>query len=197
MAKDNCRWLEAYYSKISDAHNFWLQRRDTVTNWALTFNFGTAAIYAGFLSSAVPVAPFFRILFLAIAVALSTRFFAFDLVMYAWVQKYGFLTREIEKCMTADHVNYSRAKELVNKIDHERYTTISQNRMLVSQLRAGYLLILLIPCSLLVYQLIITPLGETNFLLLDLLGLYLAYEILNFLTYTPLRKNPKVEQFAT
>jgi hypothetical protein len=196
VTDDKRKWLENYYTRISGELNLWTQRRDIVTGWALTLEFGTAAIYASFLSSSVPVAPFYRNLFLVIAVALSVRFYAFDVLMLAWMKKYAFLTREIERCMLASPVDFQRAENLVEKIGHGHYTTASPRELLIGQLRAGYLLILLIPTALLGYQLAISPQDCANLVLVILLLVYLGYEVGNFRTYPPLQKNPSMSIFA-
>jgi hypothetical protein len=163
-----------------------------VTTWALTLNFGTAAIYADFLTKQNAPA-IYPIIFLAITVALSVRFFAFDIVMVAWIKKYAYLTEEFERIMIASQTDYEKASRLVTEIGLKKGTTERLRSLLVGQLMSGYLIILAIPSLLFVYQLVTSPPELGSWIVLIVLVAYLIYELLTFITYPRLQLNPAVK----
>mgnify|MGYP005640476231 CR=1 FL=1 len=177
----NSEWLKEYYSRISQEYRFSLNRKDTLTYWALTAMFVMIAAYVELLR--VKEFSFWRMSLLAGAICLSLRFFVHSCIAYAYLKKWRFLLEQIEKHWMTGKPSLSEIQNNINKYHHTPRTTVTRWYLVRSQLKAGFLLVFLIPSLLIMFEIINFPQTPYKFIPFVAILIYLIYECLQFVSY--------------
>src|SRR5712692_2083549 len=118
-------WLSQYYSKLQGESEFSHQRRDTVTNWALTLFLAVLATYAASLTSQIALPSFWKIAILLAGLGLLVRFFAMGMISYAFLRRWRYLENRLEQHWAYDDPSLGQLLEDIKKYDHGRRTTTS------------------------------------------------------------------------
>ncbi len=182
--------IKLYYEKALSQLEWWTERRDKFSYWGLTLLFALLSIYA----IMVPYSQneIYLVAFLLFGLLLMIRLYILSVISYSYVVKYREIVRKIEEKLIANETN--KLDDIWKKIkthDHQGYTTYSMKRLLFSQLKTGYLLIFSSLIILIAYQVYLSN-NPFVCVLIFLSLIYIAYEIIIFITYTPVNTPKEV-----
>jgi hypothetical protein len=179
-------WLKEYYTRISEECRFSMNRKDTLTYWAITAVFVMLAAYVELLRFELP--SIWRIGLLVGTICLIARFFMHSCLAYSYLRKWRFLLEQIENHWMTGKPLLEEIQENVKKYHHTPRTTVARGYLVKAQLRAGFLLVFLLPSLLISFEILSFPQSCYAFVLLGTLFMYLAYESWQFISYEHMRK---------
>jgi len=186
VVMSNSKWLKEYYSRISEEYRFSLNRKDTLTYWALTAVFVMLAAYVELLR--FKESSLWRISLLAATVCLLVRFFIHSCLAYAYLKKWRFLLEQIEKHWMTGKPSLNNIRQNINKYHHTPRTTVTRWYLIKAQLKAGFFLVFLIPSLLILFEILCSPQSFYTFVPLGAILVYLTYESWQFISYEHTKK---------
>jgi hypothetical protein len=184
-------WLTEYYNKLQVDYQISFSRRDNVTNWAYTLLAATLAIYFGFFSNNLSVAPFWRFSFISGMAIIMIRFLFQSLISYGYLQRVMYLRRQIERHWIDNNPSIDELRRYIKEYDHDRKMPPSKrNRFWDGEVRSGFIINIIIPVILISNELTIAvkPLTDIYYFILAAVIVYSVLEVINFLLYDQMRK---------
>ena len=182
-------WLHSYYSRVQDDYKSSLTRRDTITTWSYSLLAATLGIYFGFFSENLLIQPSWRFALLVGLTIILIRFFFQSMIAYGFILRWRMIKTEIEKHWIKEISNVDQLKKIIEKYDHGKTIPSTGRNRLVGQIRSGFILILIIPVILIINELFIqNDVSLFHYGLLVGLAIYVALEIINFVTYDQMKK---------
>jgi hypothetical protein len=179
-------WLKEYYARISEEHRFSLNRKDTLTYWAITAVFVMLAAYVELLRFELPT--LWRISLLVGTICLLVRFFMHSCLAYAYLRKWRYLLEQIEKHWMTGKPSLVDIQGDIKKYHHTPRTTVTRGYLVMAQLKAGFLLVFLLPISLIIFEVFYFPQSRFTLVSLALLITYIIYECWQFVSYEHMKK---------
>jgi hypothetical protein len=174
----NSKWLNEYYSRITEEYKFSMERKDRVTDWAIGVFFIALVAYVQLLREQVPSV--WRIYLIVGLLFFVIRLFCNSCLAYAYLKKWKYLLDLIEKHRMNGTPSLDFVKKEIEKFHYTPRTTEKRIYFIKNQLLAGFLLLFLFPLFLLLYEISSTPQDSNVAIPVLLLVLYLVYESVMF-----------------
>ena len=172
---------------------FDVNRKDTFTYWALTVFVAMAAVYVELLTRGVPSV--WRLGLLYITGALMIRFFIHSSLAYGGIKRWRHLSTVIEKHWfgESNSPTIDQVKEDIKKYDHDAKIPVGKTKLIWTQLRSGFILILGVTAILvgLEWYLFSSYVENLNRIITVAAGIYVLYEIVSFVEYGKTKRPPK------
>lgn len=187
----NSDWLKDYYARLQSDITTSLGRRDNLTNWAYTLLGAVLAIYFGFFSEGASIPQFWRFALIVGMSVILIRFFFQSMIAYGFFLRWRFLKNKIELYWMKGSPTVNEIIDDIEKYDHGRAVpNTDRKRLLDGQIRSGFVIVLVIPAILILYEMWLVvsqpPLKYT--ITLIGLGLYIIFDVINFLSYDQMKK---------
>lgn len=146
-------WLNNYYNRLQSEYQYSLNKKDLLTNWSLTIVVALFTIYFGLYNVVQVVVPWVKFALIVGTLVVLIHFFVNSLLAYGFLKKWREVREKIENYwITNDSELFNQIKKDLQTIDHGRRMTIGLSSVISSQLKAGFLVILLGPVILAIYE---------------------------------------------
>ena len=160
MSSNDENWLDNYYKKLQPSYDYSLKKKDMLTYWSLTIigiivgiNFGVFGFIDG--DGAIIYNSLLHLFILAGLIIIIIHFFGNSIIAYSYLSKWKHLQRIIEQYKIYHVGSYKSLLKEIEEIDHSDHGVVKLSIMFISQLKAGFHIILSAATLIFIYQFII------------------------------------------
>ena len=190
MSSNDEKWLDNYYKKLQPSYDYSLKKKDMLTYWSLTIigiivsiNFGVFEFIDS--DETIIYNSSLHLFILAGLIIIIIHFFGNSIIAYSYLSKWKHLQIIIEQYKIYHVGSYKSLLKEIKEIDHSDHGVVKLSTIFMSQLKAGFHIILSASALIFIYQFIIIGNYSLEYIIPSICILsFILYEVWSLKRYS-------------